>query len=146
MSAKFFIDTNIFAYMFDQGAPDKARIASQLVRDAIATQKGIVSYQVVQEFFQVAFRRFATPFTPAEAEQYLTSVFRPLLSIHSSPALYVEALRLRHAHKLQWYDSLIVAAALEAQCTRLYSEDFQHGQAFRGLIVTNPFRDKQPRG
>ena len=100
MSARFFIDTNIFAYMFDDGASDKARIASQLVRDAIATQKGIVSYQVVQEFFQVAFRRFATPYTPAEAEQYLTSVFRPLLAVHSSPALYVEALRLRSTYRL----------------------------------------------
>jgi predicted nucleic acid-binding protein len=139
MSARFFIDTNIFAYMFDQGAPEKARIASQLVRDAIATQKGIVSYQVVQEFFQVAFRRFATPFTSAEAEQYLTSVFRPLLSVHSSPALYVEALRLRSTYRLPWYDSLILAAALEAKCGHLYSEDFQHGQDFEGVRVRNPF-------
>jgi predicted nucleic acid-binding protein len=142
MSARFFIDTNIFVYMFDQDAPDKARIASQLVREAIATQKGIVSYQVVQEFFQVAFRRFPTPFTSAEAEQYLTSVFRPLLSVHSSPALYVEALRLRSTYRLSWYDSLIVAAALEAGCAQLYSEDFQHGQDFEGVRVTSPFSRK----
>jgi predicted nucleic acid-binding protein len=139
MSASYFIDTNIFVYTFDAGAPDKARAAAQLIRKAIATQKGMVSYQVVQEFFHVAFRRFKKPFTPAEAEQYLTSVFRPLLSVHSSPALYMEALRLRSTFGLPWYDSLIVAGAIEAQCTRIYSEDFQHGQEFRGVRVENPF-------
>ena len=61
MSGRFFLDTNIFAYAFDAGAPAKAKRASQLIRQAADTGKGIVSYQVVQEFFNVAFRRFAHP-------------------------------------------------------------------------------------
>jgi predicted nucleic acid-binding protein len=94
MSGKFFLDTNVFVYVFDTTAPAKARKAARLVRDAVDTGTGIVSYQVVQEFFNVAFRRFAHPMSVAEAEQYLITVFRPLLAIHSSPALYVEALRI----------------------------------------------------
>ena len=60
----------------------------------MATRKGMVSYQVVQEFFNVALRRFAQPMTVAEAEQYLGTVFRPLLAVQSSQALYSEAAAL----------------------------------------------------
>ena len=139
MSGKFFLDTNVFVYVFDATAPAKAKKAARLVRDAVDTGKGMVSYQVVQEFFNVAFRRFAQPMSVAEAEQYLITVFRPLLAIHSSPALYVEALRIAGKHRFAWYDSIIVASALEGECETLYSEDFQHGRQIEGLRIENPF-------
>lgn len=139
MSGRFFLDTNLFIYTFDDSAPAKAKKATELIRRASNTGEGIVSYQVVQEFFNVAIRRFSRPMTLAEAEQYLITVFRPLLAVHSSPALYVEALRLSANHNLAWYDSLIVAAALEGQCDVLYSEDLQHGQRIEDLRVKNPF-------
>jgi len=140
MSARFFLDTNIFVYTFDARAPSKAKKAAQLIRRAADTGEGIVSYQVVQEFFNVAFRRFAQPMSLAEAEQYLITVFRPLLAIHSSPAIYVEALRIAGKHRIAWYDSLIVAAALEGNCETLYSEDLQHGRTIERLRIENPFR------
>ena len=139
MSGKFFLDTNVFVYVFDPTAPAKARKAARLVREAVDTGKGIVSYQVVQEFFNVGFRRFAQPMSVAEAEQYLITVFRPLLAINSSPALYVEALRIAGKHRLAWYDSIVVASALEGRCETLYSEDFQHGREIEGLRIENPF-------
>ena len=139
MSGRFFLDTNIFAYTFDAAAPAKAKKASQLIRRAADTGEGIISYQVVQEFLSVAFRRFAQPMSVAEAEQYLLTVLRPLLAVHSSPAIYFEALRIVEKHRMSWYDSLIVAAALEAQCEKLYSEDFQHGRKIEGLLIENPF-------
>jgi predicted nucleic acid-binding protein len=130
----------VFVYVFDTTAPAKARKAARLVRDAVDTGTGIVSYQVVQEFFNVAFRRFAHPMSVAEAEQYLITVFRPLLAIHSSPALYVEALRIAGKHRLAWYDAIIIASALEGHCDTLFSEDFQHGRKIEGLQIENPFR------
>jgi predicted nucleic acid-binding protein len=139
MNGKFFLDTNVFVYLFDTTAPAKAKKAARLVRDAVDTGKGIVSYQVVQEFFNVALRRFAHPMSGAEAEQYLITVFRPLLAVHSSPSLYVEALRVAGKHRIAWYDSIIVASALESQCDTLYSEDFQHGRQIEGLRMENPF-------
>ena len=80
------------------------------------------------------------PLSVTEAEQYLTTVFRPLLAIHSSPVLYGEALRLVSRYRMGWYDSLIVAAALEGSCQILYSEDFQDGRNIEGLKIENPFR------
>src|SRR5262245_37617487 len=128
MSGRYFLDTNIFIYTFDGNTPSKARTAGRLVREAVDSGKGIVSYQVVQEFFSVALRRFAQPMTTPEAEQYLATVLQPLLAVHSSPALYIEALRICRQHRLEWFDSIIIAAALEGECDVLYSEDFQHGR------------------
>jgi predicted nucleic acid-binding protein len=139
MSGRFFLDTNVFVYSFDAGSPKKAAQSARLIKSAIETRGGIVSYQVVQEFFNVALRRFAKPMSTADAEQYLSTTFRPLLSVHSSPALYGEALRIGARFRLAWYDSLIVASAIEGQCDVLYSEDFQDGQQFGTVVISNPF-------
>jgi len=139
MSDRFFLDTNIFVYSFDQSAAVKAGKAAKLIRKALTTHKGIVSYQVVQEFFNVALRRFSRPMRLPDAQQYLAIVFRPLLTVHSSPALYAEALGLQSQSGLSWYDSLIVSAALQAQCDFLFTEDLQHGQRFGNLRVENPY-------
>jgi predicted nucleic acid-binding protein len=139
MSDRFFLDTNIFVYSFDQCATAKAQKATELIREALTTQKGVISYQVVQEFFNVALRRFSQPMQTADAEQYLSTVFRPLLGVHSSQALYAEALHLHAQNGLSWYDALIVSGAIQARCDLLYTEDLQHGQRFGGLQVRNPF-------
>jgi predicted nucleic acid-binding protein len=138
MNGRFFLDTNVLLYTFDAKAPEKARKAARLVRQAVDSGEGIISYQVVQEFFSVALRRFAQPMSVAEAEQYFITVLRPLLAIHSSPMLYLEALRIAEKHRMSWFDSLIVAAAIEGHCNRLYSEDFQDGQKINGLRIENP--------
>jgi predicted nucleic acid-binding protein len=139
MSDRFFLDTNIFVYSLDPDRPAKRARARDLIRTAFQTRKGFVSYQVVQEFFNVSFRRFAESMTPADAELYLAMTFRPLLAIHSSYALYVQALHLNERYSLSWYDSLIVAAAIESNCAILYTEDLQHAQKFGDLVIRNPF-------
>jgi predicted nucleic acid-binding protein len=139
MSARFFLDTNIFVYSFDENSPKKSAQATKLIRSAIETRSGIVSYQVVQEFFNVALRRFAKPMTASDAEQYLSATFRPLLSVHSSQTLFGEALRIASRFRLPWYDSLIVASAIEAECELLYSEDFQDRQQLGSVTISNPF-------
>ncbi len=139
MSDSFFLDTNILVYSFDSTEPAKSSRAKALIRDALASGKGVVSYQVVQEFLNVALRRFARPMTPLEAELYLSITLVPLLAVQSSRSLFAQALRLSRDHSVSWYDSLILAAALEARCSILYSEDFQHGQKFSDLRVVDPF-------
>lgn len=139
MNDRFFLDTNIFAYSFDPGSPQKAKNAKQLILRGIATRKGVVSYQVVQEFFNVAFRKFSQPMMTAEAEQYLQTVFRPMLAVQSSQLLFSQALQVYANGKLSWYDSLIIAAASESQCKILYTEDMQHGQRYGELQILNPF-------
>lgn len=140
MSAKYFLDTNVFVYALDGAFPAKSKIAVRLIKQGLDSGNGIVSYQVVQEFFSLAFRKFAEPMSAFEAEQYLSTMFRPLLAVHSSPVLFVSALQLYGRHRLSWYDSLIIAAAQQAECNILYTEDMQHGRQLDNLRIENPFR------
>jgi|SRR5579872_3541079 len=139
MNDRFFLDTNIFLYSFDRNLAKKAQRATQLIRQALTTRKGIISYQVAQEFLNVALRRFETPLSVSEAEQYLATVLSPLLVVHSSLSLYQAALQIREKILVSWYDALILEAALDAGCAVLYSEDFQHGQRIGAMRIVNPF-------
>lgn len=139
MSARFFLDTNIFVYSFDETALGKSRRAKGLIREAIETQRGVVSYQVAQEFFNIALRQFVRPMSLAEAGQYLGTVFRPMVAVHSSTSLFLTAMELFHSDHFSWYDALILAAAITADCGILYSEDLQHGRRIRDLKIVNPF-------
>ncbi|HSZ20344.1 MAG TPA: PIN domain-containing protein [Candidatus Acidoferrum sp.] len=139
MNDRFFLDTNIFVYSFDQSTLQKAERADRLIHKALTTSKGIISFQVVQEFFNVAYRRFPEPMRFDQAENYLASVLRPLWTVNSSPALCIKAIQILERFRVQWYDALIVAGALKAECGILYSEDFQNGQKFDDLEVRNPF-------
>jgi predicted nucleic acid-binding protein len=139
MTGRFFLHTNVFVYRFDSRVPAKRTKAAQLIRRAMDTGQGVVSYQVVGEFFNVALRRFSPAMTLAEAEQYLVTVFRPILAVESSPAIFREALRIASKHKLAWCDSVIVAAAMASRCDVVYSEDLQDGRKIENLRIENPF-------
>jgi len=140
MSDRFFLDTNVFVYEVDPRDPAKSKRASELIDSAIASKRGTVSYQVVQEFFSVALTRFAKPFSVGEAEDYLSLTFKPILAVHSSPRLFLEALYIQTQHQFSWYDALIVAAAQQANCSVLYTEEMQHGRRIGELRIENPFR------
>lgn len=140
MSDRYFLDTNIFAYAAHPAPAPKTTAALKLIEDGLDSGNGIVSYQVVQEFFSVAFRKFPKPMSVFEAEEFLNSVFRPLLAVHSSPRLFLEALQICTRYRFSWHDSLIVAAAQQAECSILYTEDMQHGRRIGDLKIENPFR------
>src|SRR4051794_6828837 len=111
MKGKAFIDTNIFVYAFDRSDPAKAKAAVSLVHELSTSGRGVISYQVVQEFFNVALRKFKKPLTAFDAQRYFSAALRPLLSVQSSSELFSTAFSLFERHSLSWYDSLIVAAA-----------------------------------
>jgi predicted nucleic acid-binding protein len=141
MSAKAFLDTNIFIYAMAFDAPaGKRRTAGKLIRSALIERDGVISYQVIQEFFSVMWKKAEHPITHNDGLEYLENVFRPLLAVHSSIELVRESLEIYRRHKLSWYDSLIVAAAIEAGCSVLYSEDMHHGAKIGGVRIENPFR------
>jgi predicted nucleic acid-binding protein len=125
---KVFLDTNLFIYSYDDRDPIKRSMARELIRTVTFDRTGVVSYQVVQEFFHVLLVKA------------VGKVFRPLLAVHSSVALFGDAIHLQKRNRLSWYDSLIVAAAQQSGCAILYTEDLQHGQRFGDLEVVNPFR------
>ena len=139
MSGRYFLDTNVLVYAFDASAPRKAAIADRLVSEGLKYRTAAISYQVAQEFLNVALKKFGPPLSTREAQEYLSTVLQRMWAVQSSVGLCSEALRLRDRFALSWYDALIVAAAIEARCEVLYTEDLQHGLRIDGLRVVNPF-------
>ena len=139
MSGRTFVDTNIFIYSYDARDPVKQSKARQLIEDLMLEGTATVSYQVVHEFFQFALVKAAKKMSHRDAHIFLEEVFRPIASVPSTISLVSEAIRIQERYLLSWYDSLIVAAAQQAGCGVLYSEDLQHGQRIGELIVRNPF-------
>ncbi|MFC2171274.1 PIN domain-containing protein [Acidobacteriota bacterium] len=139
MSAKYFLDTNVFVYSFDASAVKKRKVALELIHRALAEGQGIISWQVVQEFLNVATTKFEVPLSSSDCERYIDQVLAPMCEVYPSMTLYKSGLSIHEATKYGYYDSLIIAAALEAGCSTLFSEDLQAGRTFFGLTIENPF-------
>ncbi len=140
MSAEAFLDTNVLVYQLDASEARKHVIAKRLVADALASGNACISHQVVQECLNTALRKARIKLDLARAPEYLDVVLEPLMRVLPSAQLYRRALQLQERWQFAFYDSLIVAAALEAGCKRLLTEDLQHGQKVEGLRIENPFR------
>ncbi len=140
MSDKYFLDTNIFVYSFDRAAEAKRTRARALIDAALRTQKGIISTQVLQEFLNVASTKFERSLSMQDCYRYLDSVLAPLCEVFPSIALYRSALELQADTRYSFYDSLMIAAALHADCDTLYSEDLRDGHNVRGVTIKNPFQ------
>jgi predicted nucleic acid-binding protein len=139
MSAKFFLDTNIFVYSFDARQPVKQKKAQALIDKALTDHTGVVSYQVVQEFLNVALRKFEKPLTVREARSYLDDVLDPLCDVFPTVTLYQRALDMKSDMSISFYDALIVASACQADCKIIYTEDLQDTQQIDDLTIRNPF-------
>lgn len=137
MSVEDFLDTNVFIYLFDETDLTKRRRAESLVHRSLEDGSGCISYQVVQETLNVVTRKLGA--RPQSARLLLDDVLAPLWQVNPTRALYARGLRVHAQYGFSFYDSLIVAAALEADCNRLYSEDLQHGQHVEQLTIHNPF-------
>ena len=139
MNDKYFIDTNIFIYAFEYDYPEKQKIANDIIKKALFKNKGCISNQVVQEFINVATKKFAVPLSISDCQKYLDNVLLPLCEIFVNIDLYHRSLDIMERWQFSFYDSLVIAAAIQVDCKILYSEDLQHNQKIESLIIINPF-------
>jgi predicted nucleic acid-binding protein len=139
MSAEAFIDTNVFIYQLDTRDARKSAIAERIIWNAIEMESACTSFQVVQETLHTMLRKAEITYDANETRAYLDTVLAPLVQISAALPLYQRALDLQTRYRYAFYDSLIVAAALTAGCSRLYTEDMQHGHQIEGLRIENPF-------
>lgn len=139
MAKLTFFDTNVVVYAHDTRDVGKHQVARQLLRDGVVAGTAVVSQQVVQEFCHVALMKNRTSLAPTDLELVLRDILFPLMHPVASAEFYARALTLHRQYSLSWYDALIVQAAMDLNCSVLYSEDLQDGQWFGGLQVVNPF-------
>ncbi len=132
MPAERFFDTNILIYAFAANEPRSAR-AEALIADG-----GVIGVQVLNEFMNVTRRKLTWGWKQIEAAlaviEDLLGPVRPLTA-----GIHARAVVLARDHTLSFYDALIVAAAADAGCRMLFSEDLQHGRKFGAVAVENPF-------
>ena len=139
MSAEYFIDTNVFIYLFDETDERKRKSAEHLIHQALVNGNGCISYQVVQEAINVLIKGLNV--SSDNVREILEHVLLPLLQVYPSQAIYHRSLDLHARYGFSYYDSLIIAAAIDAGCENLYTEDLQHGQRIEGLSIRNPFEN-----
>ena len=139
MKDKFFIDTNIFVYSFDSTAPRKQEISKNIIQEAFRLRKGIISFQVVQEFLNVASRKFEKVLSQLDCRKYLDRFLEPLCEVYSSAELYRLALDISGETNFSFYDSLILSAAIEGNCKSVITEDLGSEQVVRGVRIINPY-------
>ena len=145
MSDRFFLDTNLLVYAVDRSDEGKHNISLKWLTAAHETGNGVLSYQVVQEWFNVVLRKAATPLAPDEAASIYRKLLEPLWRIQSSRDLLETALDLHRQHSFAWWDSLIVSAAIQGGCNQLLSEDLQDSREIRGVRIQNPFLRRKGR-
>ncbi len=138
--ARAFFDSNVLIYAFDTEAGQKGERARTLLAMAARTGAGVLSYQVFQELISVMQKKYRVKPSNAEMKRILAQTRKDFQVIESSGELLANALDLRERFNFSWYDSLIVAAALEAKCELLVSEDMRDGLAIDGMTIVNPFK------
>jgi len=126
-------------YAEDTDSTAKHEIARNLVADLWERRDGVVSVQVLQEFFITVTKKLKKPLAGSKArtlvEEYLTWKV-----IDNSGQLLVAAIKLQQKAQLAFWDALIVQAAIDAGCDRLYSEDMNPGLRIESVVVINPFQ------
>lgn len=137
MSARSFFDTNVLVYTDDKAAPAKQRRAVDLVAEHRRAGTGVVSLQVLQEYFVTVTRKLHLDASLARRKVELLAE----LDV-AAPDLtdVLAAIDLHRLHGFSFWDALVIRAAKQSGCTVLFSEDFQHRRDVDGIRIMNPFR------
>ena len=134
-----FIDTNVLVYAYDFSEPEKQASAVETLDDLYETQSGVLSTQVLSEFFVVVTRKLAAPLTVDEAAERVENLVSVWPVAVITPLVVIEAARGVRQHQLSYWDSLIWATARLNQIQVVLSEDFNQGHSLEGVAFINPF-------
>lgn len=139
--SKIFIDTNILVYSIDQKDPKKKNKARAILTRLTEAHQPVISTQVIKEFYVVST-------TKLKADSFIVKNiihnFRNFEIVNNDLELIEQAVDISTLTKLSFWDALIVAAAEKANCEYIFSEDFNPGQVYRGVLLVNPFESDGP--
>ena len=138
MNGSIFLHTNILVYANDSEEPEKQHTARTLIKDALRRENGVISVQVLSEFWVTVTRKIRKPL-PLSTARRETELFALMSVVDLDVALFYDTLRVQQMYEISYRDAGIVAAAETAGCTTLYSEDLNAGQKYANVTVANPF-------
>lgn len=137
MSDKTFVDTNILIYAHDLDAKAKHEIAKEVLRDLWSSRAGVLSMQVLQEFYVNATRKTSSPLSKKAARRVVNSYATWCVDTVAEDIFM--AFQIEDEARISFWDALILAAARKAGAVRILSEDLNAGQRIAGIAVENPF-------
>jgi predicted nucleic acid-binding protein len=137
MSAKTFVDTNVLIYAYDVDAEKKHLVAKEVLHELWMDRTGVLSTQVLQEFYVNVTRKISKPITKKSARAIVDSY--AIWCIDTTPAEIATAFRIEDDARIGFWDALICATALKAGASRILSEDLNAGQKIAQVLIENPF-------
>jgi len=137
MSGRTFVDSSVLIYAHDRDSGRKHDIAQRLLRELWSQREGVLSMQVLQEFYVNVTRKIVTPLPKATARAIVES-YRSWC-MQTTVDEIATAFRVEDEARLGFWDALIVASAGNSGAVRVVSEDLNAGQTILGVRVENPF-------
>jgi len=136
---KIFVDTNILVYSHDVDAEQKHQIAQNTLLELWKNRNGVLSVQVLQEFYVTMTRKVLHPIPPNSVKNIIRDYFSWHIEINDLNSILI-ASRIGEDYKISFWYALIVAAALKAKADKILTEDLQAGQIIEGIPIENPFK------
>lgn len=140
MMSKGFLDTNILVYAMDRHDRSRRKQSRELLANLRRDSRGVISTQVLQEFYVVATKKLALD--PLHIKPILKWFEKHFEVVVISAALIRDAIDCSVLNTLSFRDALIVVAAESARAETLYTEDMNHGQTIGGVQIRSPFKTK----
>ena len=140
---KMFIDTNILIYAFDVSAGKKHQVASHILSDLWNSGLGVLSTQVLQEFYINVVQKIQKPIDQKMAQEIIRDLLKWHVVVNNGDSI-LDAIDISEKYGYSFWDSLIIEAALTGGVSVLLSEDLQHGQVISGVTIRNPFKSLKP--
>ena len=137
MTSKIFIDTNILVYALDKAEPEKQEQARELLRKAESDRLGVISTQVLQEYYVIATRKLKVD--PELAKRIISSLSKLEVVVIGQPIIE-KAIDISISNKISFWDALIVSSAIAARCRIIWTADLSHGQSINKIKIVSPFK------
>lgn len=137
---KAFLDSNILIYAYDVSSGKKNEVAKNLVMELWNSRKGIISIQVIQEFFVNITCKVPKPIDVDTAEIIIKDLLYWEIFVNNETSI-LEAIKIHKKYKFSFWDAMILQAAVKGGAELLYTEDMTHGQVVHGVHILNPFLD-----
>jgi len=137
MNGRTFVDTNVLIYAHDVDSQSKHAVAKDILRELWSERTGVLSMEVLQEFYVNVTRKIRSPL-PKDSARLVVSSYS-IWCMETTPAELSVAFRIEDKSRIGFWDALIIAAAAKSGATLLLSEDLNPGQKIAGLRIENPF-------
>lgn len=135
---KVFLDTNIIVYAYDKSSGEKHRVAVDIMIELWKSGYGVISTQVLQEFFVIVTGKIPKPLKSNAAKEIINDLLKWEVVINDGESI-LSAIDIHLKYKYSFWDSMIIDAALKGGAEVLYSEDLMDGQTVNSVTIKNPF-------